>query len=159
MKNGKLFGKLNVFDFAVILLILVLLFGIGYKFLVLNREEAKNTVTVTYDLKIKSVRDLTVNAFQVGDTVYHYKLEENIGTITAVTPSPAVDYMETLEGEIVNATVQDRYDLVVSVKGTAVLQDDQNLMMGKVKLVEGTEFRASTQLANCTATIENVAWE
>ena len=159
IKNGKLFGKLNLFDFAVILLVVVLVFGIGYKFLVLNREEQKNTVQITYDLQIKSVRDVTVNAFHEGDIVYHYKLDEAIGTVKEINAVPATDSMDTLNGSVVDATVEGRYDVTVTVTGTAVLQDDGNLMMGKAKIVEGTELRASTQLANCTATIKNVQWQ
>lgn len=159
LKNGKLFGKINLFDFAVILLILILVLGIGYKFLVLNKETQQNTVTITYDLEIKSVRDVTVNAFREGDTVYHYKLDEAIGQITKVTPRPATDAMDTLNGTVVDASVEGRFDVTVSVTGTAILQDDGNLMMGKAKIVEGTELRASTQLANCTATIKNVQWK
>lgn len=159
IKNGKLFGKINLFDFAVIILILILVFGIGYKFLALNKEEQQNTVAITYDLEIKSVRDLTVNAFRVGDTVYHYKLDEAIGQVTEITPRPATDVMDTLDGTVQDATVEGRFDLTISVSGTAVLQDDGNLMMGKAKIVEGTEIRASTQLANCTAVIKNVQWQ
>lgn len=156
MKNGKLFGKINLFDFAVILLLVILLFGIGYKFLVLNKEEQQNTVTVTYELNIESVRDVTANAFSVGDTVYHYKLDTPIGKVTEVVSVPATDPLELPDGTIVNAEVEGRLDVTILVEGTAVMQDDGNLMMGKAKLVEGTELRASTQLANCTATIRNV---
>ena len=159
LKNGKLFGKLNLFDFAVMLLVLVLVFGIGYKFLVLNREEQKNTVQISYDLYIESVRDVTVNAFHKGDTIYHYKLDEPIGTIQEITSIPATDPMDTLDGMVVDALVEGRMDVIVSVTGTAVLQDDGNLMIGKAKIVEGTDLRASTQLANCTATIKNVQWQ
>ncbi len=159
LKNGKLFGKLNIFDFAVILLLLVLVFGVGYKFLVLNREEQKNTVQITYDLSIEAVRDVTVNAFRVGDTVYHYKLDEAIGKVAAISTVPATKELEALDGTVVMAPVENRYNLTVSVTGTAVLQGDGNLMMGKAKIVEGTELRASTQLANCTAVIKNVQWQ
>lgn len=159
MQNKKLFGKINLFDCLVIFLVVVLLFGIGYKFLVSDPETQKNTVQITYDLHIKSVRDVTVNAFRKGDTVYHYKLDEAIGTVTEITAVSATDIMDTLDGTIVNATVEGRYDVTISVTGTAVLQDDGNLMMGKAKIVEGTEIRASTQLANCTATIKNVQWQ
>lgn len=159
IKNGKLFGKINLFDLLVILLILVLAVGIGYKFLVIDKEVAKNTVEVTYDLKIETVRDVTVNAFREGDTVYHYKLEEPIGTVSGIATTPAMDTLDTLSGEALSVPVEDRYDLVVTVKGTAVRQDDGNLMMGKVKLVEGTELRVATQLAHCTALVENVQWK
>lgn len=156
IKNGKLFGKINLFDLLVIVLILALVFGVCYKFLVLDKEEALNTVEVTYDLKIETVRDVTVNAFREGDTVYHYTLEEPIGTVEKITAITANDPFDTLTGEALSAPVEDRFDLVVTVKGTAVRQDDGNLMMGKVKLVEGTDLRVSTQLAHCTALVENV---
>lgn len=156
MKNKKRFGKINLFDFVVILLIVVLLGGIGYKFLVLDPEEASNTVEVTYELKIETVRDVTVNSFHKGHTLYQYSTEDVIGKVTAISSSPAVDPMDDLGGKTVLVPVEDRYDLVVSVKGTAVRQDNGALMMGKTKLIEGGDLRVATQLAHCIAKVQNV---
>ena len=156
MKNGKLFGKINLFDFVVILLIVVLLGGIGYKLLVMNPEEASNTVEVTYDLKIETVRDVTVNSFQEGHTLYQYNTEDILGKVTAINATPAVDPMDDLGGQTVLVPVEDRYDLVISVKGTAVRQDNGALMMGKTKLIEGGDLRVATQLAHCIASVQNV---
>ena len=159
IKNGKLFGKINLFDLLVIVLILLLVFGIGYKFLVLDKEEASNTVEVTYDLKIETVRDVTVNSFRVDDTVYQYTMEETIGKVANVASVPATEPFNTLSGETMEAPVQDRYDVIVTVKGTAIRQEDGSLMMGKVKLTEGGELRVATKLAHCIAKVQNVEWK
>ena len=105
------------------------------------------------------MRDLTVNAFRKSDTVYHYKLDQAIGQVTDIQTKSAESPMDTLDGTVVEAPVEGRFDLTVSITGTAVLQDAGNLMMGKAKIVEGTEIRTSTQLANCTAVIKNVQWQ
>ena len=159
IRNGKLFGKINIFDFAVVLLLVLLILGVCFKFFVLNPTTEANTVEVTYEIQIESVRDVTVNAFTVGERVNQYTYDENIGTITAIDATQAMDLMETLEGNIVEAPLEDRFDLTLSVKGSAIRQDDGNLMMGKVKLVEGSDIRISTRLANCIGIIRNVQWK
>lgn len=158
IKNGKLFGKINLFDLLTILLILVLIFAVGMKFLS-NKETEANTMEVTYELKVESVRDATVEAFHKDDKIYHYQLDEVIGTVENVQASPATDPMNTLSGEAIEAPVEERFDVVVTVKGTAVRHSNGNLMIGKVKLVEGTKFRAATLFANCEAEVQNLQWK
>ena len=139
IKNGKLFGKINLFDCLVILLVFVLIFAVGMKVLS-HQETVTNTVNATYELKIESVRDVTVNALHKGDNVYHFESNQIIGTIEDIK------------------TVENRYDVIITVKTTAVRHDTGNLIVGKVKLVEGVQFRAATLFANCQAKVQNLQW-
>ena len=157
MKNGKLFGKINLFDLLVILLILVLIFAVGMKF-VFHKETVSNTVNATYELKIESVRDVTVNAFHQGDSIYHYDTNEIIGTIESIKAVEATNSMDTFSGEAIEAPVQNRYDMIVTVTTSAVRHETGNLMVGKVKLVDGVQFRAATLYANCQAMVQNLQW-
>ena len=158
IKNGKLFGKINLFDLLTILLILVLVFAIGMKFLT-DKETKNNTVEVTYELKVESVRDVTANAIRKGDKVYHYQLDEVIGTVEDVKTEPATDPMNTFSGEAIEVPIEDRYDVIITVKGEALRHSNGNLMIGKVKLVEGAKFRAATLFANCEAQVQNLQWK
>ncbi len=162
-KKGNLFGKINLFDFTVIVLIIVLLFGVAYKFFWLNpneiNEQVQETpVEVTFDLHIKSVRDITVNTFHLNDTLFYYDSEEDLGSVVSIVPNQAMDIMETLDGTIVNAPIQDRYDLVLTVKGEASQFEDGTLMMAKARIAEGMDIRVATQMANCVGTIRNLQW-
>lgn len=157
IKNGKLFGKINLFDLLVILLVFVLIFAVGMKFLS-KKETVANTVDATYELKIESVRDVTVNAFHKGDSVYHFDTNETIGTIEDIRTVAATDPMNTLDGKAIEAPLENRYDVIITVKTTAVRHETGNLMVGKVKLVEGVQFRAATLLANCQAKVQNLQW-
>ncbi len=157
IKNGKLFGKINLFDLLVILLVFVLIFAIGMKFSS-NEETVTNTVDATYELKIESVRDVTVNAFHKGDNVYHFDTNQIIGTIENIESVAATDPMNTLDGKAIEAPLENRYDVIITVKTTAVRHETGNLMVGKVKLVEGVQFRAATLLANCQSKVQNLQW-
>lgn len=163
-KKGKLFGKINLFDLIVIILIVVLLFGVAYKVFVMVPDKMtprgeEQTVDVTFDVLIESVRDATVNTFHVGDTLFYYNSEEDLGKITAITPNPATDILETLDGTVINAPVQDRYDLVLTVSGSATRYEDGTLMMAKTRVVDGIELRVATQMANCIGTVKNLKWK
>ena len=157
IKNGKLFGKINLFDCLVILLVFVLIFAVGMKVLS-HQETVTNTVNATYELKIESVRDVTVNALHKGDNVYHFESNQIIGTIEDIKTVAATDPMNTLDGKAIEAPVENRYDVIITVKTTAVRHDTGNLIVGKVKLVEGVQFRAATLFANCQAKVQNLQW-
>lgn len=153
-KNGKLFGKINIFDFVALILIIVLIFGVFYKFLVIDKAE--KMVDISYNLFIKNVRDVTVNSFSENATIFDYKLDESIGTITKVEKEQAKSIMKLLDGRAINTSVDERYDMTISVKAKAVKQQDGTLIVGKTKIVDGVELKISTQKGNCQATIKEV---
>jgi hypothetical protein len=79
-------------------------------------------------------------------------MDEDIKTVAATDP------MNTLDGKAIEAPLENRYDVIITVKTTAVRHETGNLMVGKVKLVEGVQFRAATLLANCQAKVQNLQW-
>ncbi|OJU09759.1 MAG: hypothetical protein BGN88_10680 [Clostridiales bacterium 43-6] len=153
-KDGKIFGKINIFDLVALLLAAVLVFGVSYRLLVLKRDET--AVDITYHLVIKNVRDVTVNSFFENSPVFDYKSDSGIGTITKVEKEQARAVMKLLDGSVVNAPIDERFDMTVSVKAKATKQGDGTLMIGKTKIIDGLELKASTQKGNCMATIRDV---
>jgi hypothetical protein len=154
-KKGQLFGKINIFDFIALILIFLLVFGGGYKLLAINIETAENTVEITYDLFIQSVRDATVDAFSVGGAVYDFNLKEKIGYITGVKKEPAKRYLENLDGSVSEVLAENRYDVTVSVKTEAVRVKGM-LTIGKAKIIDGLNVQINTQKANCIADVKNL---
>ncbi len=113
--------KFNWVDGLVIVVIVLLIAGTCVKFLVLDRDTgAEKGVTFTYDLRIAGLRDVTVNALQVGDTVYDNTGKGAVGVITDIAVSDAVTNINYPDGTVRQGTIEDRYDVVLtlSVSGT-----------------------------------------
>ena len=88
-KNGKIFGKINVFDFIVIILCILLIFGaltfFGLRLLsdepLIQNRELKEA---QYTIVLNEVRIETVNAFNEGSLIYDSDTKVPIGIITGI---------------------------------------------------------------------------
>ena len=155
IKNGKLFGKINVFDFALILLLIVLVFGITAKFIVAKREAGKST-DITYEVLVKSVRQETLDSFEIGQKIFEFNTTNCIGEIINITSEGATDLMETLDGKIIEAPVENRFNFTLTVKATAKQGKNGLLNIEKLKIFDGKDITFDTLLNRCQGTVQNI---
>lgn len=109
--------KFTWLDGLVILVVLALLAGTGMKFLF------KETTAVTdeenrfqYQLEIQGIRQVTVDSLSVGDTLYDNSGKGEVGTIVDVQAVPARTTIAKDDGTLVDGTIEDRYDVVLTVE-------------------------------------------
>ena len=125
IKDGKIFGKINIVDFFVLLVVVLLVLGAIIKFGKFNNktEESSNEI-IEYKIEVKSIRDFTVKAFESGDIVYDSQTGVNIGKITNVESVPAETYeiMENGKTELVNNTY--RYDMTLTIETPGTVETD-----------------------------------
>ena len=86
-EKGKLFGKVNLFDLLILVLLVVGLVAMGSRLFMRTTPEEKY-VTATYTVEFSQVGECYRNAFRVGDSLYEKGVP--FGTVTAVEVSPAV---------------------------------------------------------------------
>lgn len=156
VKNGKLFGKINLFDLLVVLLLIVLAVGIVAKFSVSSQDKAQ-AVTAIYEIEVKSVKKETVDAFKVGDIVSEKGSGSVIGKITDISFSQAYDIMVTPDGRIVNAPIENRYHLTIRVEAGNGAKDVNGVVtVEKYKILDGKDITFETQRARCQGTVKNL---
>ncbi|ONI38578.1 hypothetical protein AN639_11240 [Candidatus Epulonipiscium fishelsonii] len=114
--------KINFVDIMIVGIILaILIFGI-------LRGRGDNSLedikTIQYTVRIKDVRDYTVNALkkQVNNSfasVYDTKTNDLIGKILSVSKSPYINYEHNNQYELVPMEVPDRYivDITIQTQG------------------------------------------
>jgi len=158
-EKGQIFGRINIFDLIVALLIVVLLFGGGYKIFVIDLQKTGNMKEITYDLYIQAVRDATAEAFVIGEDVIDYDSKGKIGVVTGIRTEPAKRQFASLDGKVTNALVEDRIDLYVTVKAKAEILTTGSYYVEKTGITNGSEVHITTQKTNCIATFKNVVIE
>ncbi len=89
--KGRIFGKLNLFDLVVILLILVGIVGICLRGNAPTKEDSE-TKKATYTLKVDGVQAHVANAFHAGDEIY-----ENGTLLGVLSEEPIVKPHRTME--------------------------------------------------------------
>lgn len=150
-------GKFNVIDLAVILVIVVLIAGAAYKFRGLDKtSKTASLETVTYEMTVESLRNYAFDNLQVGDTVFDYTSGNAIGTIKNIEWKDATDPFYTIDGQTIEAPVENRYDAVITLEAQASETDGVYFVDRTYELCVNSKRKIYTKYADCTAVITGV---
>lgn len=140
-EKGRLFGKVNIVDLAVILVLVLAVgwfayakFGRNLKSEVSSREQP-----VEFTVVVNAVRPTTVDAMRKGGAVFEFKTGAGVGTIKDVRSEPADVWVLHEDGRWLREKTSDRVDAYVTVTGTARVSDN-------VVTVNGVEARVGTSI-------------
>ena len=116
MKKSKF--RLNWVDLLIVVLVIGLVAGTYMKFRVSDKTSVAEPQTpITYQVLLANVRQGTVDAIQVGDTLYDDDSGRDIGVIQSVDVSPATSLVQDTEGALHWADTDNRFDLILMVEG------------------------------------------
>ena len=150
-------GKFNIIDGIVILVIIVLICGAVYKFRGLDKTKKNTAMTpITYEFTIESLRYYAFENLQVGDTVYDYTSGNAIGTISNIEWKDAVEPFYTIDGQTVEAPVENRYDAVVTVEAQASESDGVYFVDRTYEICVNSQRKIYTKYVDCTAVITGI---
>ena len=154
-EKGKLFGKVNIIDLGIVILVLLVAVGAYVKFVVLEQTAVATEVfPVHYTLEVVGVRDWTVGNIQVGDTLFSNNVA--IGTIVSVEAEPH-EIVITGEGKVWWGEVPERYVVFVGVEGTAILSEGRYLISRTVPMAVGNSGSFfATKFAEFNATVREI---
>lgn len=156
-KKGKLFGKINIIDLAVILIIILLIIGTYFKFFRLNQTSVTQTmVPIKYDIKIEGSRDLILDALQEGDTLYDQVSGNSVGVIERVVSEPAKQSIILADGTFKICDVPNRYDVTLTVAAEAIQKDRAYFVNRSYELLMHTNKRFKTKYSNVTGKVMNI---
>ena len=103
-KDGKLFGKINIIDFAIIL---VLIGAVIFIFMKLNKsgEIVPAAAQKQYELKVyvAEVESFVTKGMKVGDTLYDDSKNMPLGVITDIAVDDSVDFNPDTTGKLVKS--------------------------------------------------------
>jgi hypothetical protein len=120
-KKGKLFGKISIVDFVIVLVILAVIAGVYYKFgrgLFADNEKAENMIISLY---WEEVPDYVVNSIKVGDIVIEDIQKAEFGHVKDVKVDKSVSWAQTDKGEYVKSTKEGYSSINISVEGKGEL--------------------------------------
>jgi len=154
-EKGRLFGKINVVDLGIILLVIVVALGAFVKFVVLDQTSvATEVVPVRYTVQVVGVRDWTVNNLREGDTLFVGGTD--VGTILSVSPEPQ-EVVAWGDGKVWQGIVPNRYVVYVEVEATATVSEGRYLISRTVPMsVSNSGMGFYTKFATFGGTITEI---
>ncbi len=138
--KGKSFGKLNMVDFIIILVLLALVGGVYYVFFGGSDKQVVETSKVLYEFEITNVNKAFVDAITPGDPIRDNIRGNEIGKVVSKASRNATMLNEDLiNGRYVIADVPDMYDVVITIEGQANITP-ANIIVGGAEIKVGKRF-------------------
>ncbi len=111
-KQGKLFGKINVIDLIVIVILAATVCVLGLRFLAPKSGSVGETLEIKY--YVEEVNDWVADKIEIGDELYDGTSAQEIGTVTAIEKGAPVAWAVTEDGRYVPAQREGFCSLIIT---------------------------------------------
>lgn len=164
--KGRLFGKVSIVDLLVVVIIAVMLVGAftayqkihNKSILTENKSLVQNNTldTLEVTMRLKEVRQISMDAIHVGDEVYMKDTGKYLGEIIRVSSEPAKRLIYDLEGKAVNAEVPERLDVILQVRVPGKRLENGFYTADNIHLVYDSAMEVVTPSIQTTPSIETI---
>lgn len=133
-RNGRLFGKISIIDVIVILAVVVMAAAIYVKTHKPQTGSNVPTTTIVYHLKVDNLPEYMLQAIQVGDQIYDKERSTggSLGEIMDIQVSDGTYEAKLNDGTIENVPAQGRYNLLLTIRGEALIEEDGSILLNRV---------------------------
>lgn len=155
-EKGKLFGLINIVDLFVLLALIAVVAGVGWKLFGPKVAEAVNPdVTMTSTMRIRGATPFLVSEVERNDQTGKSLVSGNDFVAAKITNIKIEDYIQqvtTADGRIVNALDPSKKDIVVTIeskvsKGTATPKiGTQEVRAGRTFIIKTNDFETTANI-------------
>nr|WP_295949332.1 DUF4330 domain-containing protein [uncultured Agathobaculum sp.] len=158
-EKGKLFGVINVVDLLVLLAVIAVVIGVGYKLFAPQIADATATqVPMTVTVRVRGATPFLVEEVQRNSQVGKQIVSGNSYTNAVITDMQIEDYVQqvtTADGRIVDALDGTKKDLVFTIE-TTVPEGTASPTIGTQEVRAGRTFIVKTNDFETTGNIDMV---
>jgi hypothetical protein len=155
VKDGKLFGKINLIDLLVILLIIGVVAGTVYRFSSPEATVSPNK-QIDYLLKIEGVRPFTEKFYEVGLDCYDNKTGTFIGEIAGVRVEPYESLGLNSDGTMTRVAHPTYVTIYVSVWVNGRETNNSLYANESFTVKAGGKIDLATKYVSVAATVDSV---
>ena len=147
-KKGNVFGKFNIIDVCVIIVLIAAAIGISARFMSSAAKNAREKVKFSYVVEIDGVRQYTVDALGKKGKVIDLKGKSEIGEIKSVKAQPMKTQSFMSDGRM--------YTVLVEIEGEGKESDNSYFVGNDVELSVGSTMSMTTKYANSSGKVKSI---
>lgn len=129
-QKGRLFGKINLIDLLAVLVAVLIIIGVLYKFVLSDSKGIGNNTVIKYTVSITDIRNVTVDAINVGDDFYDSKTDTYMGKVVGKEVKPYRDFIKKTDGMVALAEKPERFELLITLQVPGVVNNYSYLASG-----------------------------
>ena len=151
-EKGKIFGKINIIDLLAVLIIVVSVAAVCFKF----GFSAHKNVGSAGD-EIKAIRDISADALNIGDSLTEKTTKKKIGKIIDKRVEPAKEVVNKADGTLTGEVeIPERYDVYITVKGSGTANDTGYFLDGTYQIGVFSSVVFSSRYIETTGTVTEI---
>jgi hypothetical protein len=145
--RGRLFGKVNIIDMLVLLVVLLIISGVISKFALSDDRSVKSNPNILqYTVSIADIRNYSADALNVGDKLYDAKTGTYMGEIINKEVKPQRDYITKTNGTIVQAEKPNRLEVLLTIEVPGVENETGYLAGGNRDINRMSSLQLENQI-------------
>lgn len=157
--NGKLFGKVNLVDVGIVLLLVLAVAAVGAK-IAKEKVLGKESAVIRYTLLAEGVRRQSVDAInQSYEKVVDAENEDELGKIVDVKVEKAKKIVELPDGTFMESEYPDKFDLYVTVETNGTVSKNGYFTDSGKKLLYGDTIGINNGYSQMFGMIEKIEVE
>lgn len=138
--KGRLWGRINLIDLALIVIVIAALIFAGMKFL--GRGDIPSIVSerqeVTFTIYTNAIFPFVKEQIREGDEVRLVSNNEVLGKIEKLEIKSGTGLVSTADGRWIESDIPNKYQINIVIKGKAV-KSGEYLSIGGTQLLAGSE--------------------
>lgn len=156
--KGKIFGKINIIDLSVILIIILSLAICALKFSGFgNPASGGEHKTITYTLKAKAIRQISCDSIEIGDKIYDLETKTYIGEVVGKRQEQATEYVNSADGLLEKQVeIPTKFDLYFDVKCDAQINDKGYYLSGVKEVTNYATLNIYSNKIEVSTTVMNI---
>lgn len=115
-KDGKIKGKFNIIDILAIVLVLVVIAGIVWRFGSSVTTAVQSDSEFVYTVRVEGIRDCTIKALEKKGKITDKNSTMDLGEILNVEVEPATTNVQLVDGTTITGQLPERYKATVTIK-------------------------------------------
>ncbi len=153
-EKGRIFGKINIFDMIVLLALVIVVGGVGYKVIKDRKESAGQVPTKTYIVTVKSsaMPASYSEALKKDNRIYYDNDSFVNAKIVDIREEPAMITVQTSDGKLIETQSPNLKDVYIDLE-VADKQDLPDIRVGRYAVAVGGKITVKTIYAVGTDSI------
>lgn len=154
--KGQLFGKINIIDLIIILVIVAVIGGGIYKFSTLdNIFSSDNLKEVSLVLEVPEVNEGLIASIEKGDVLYDSVRGSEFGTVTSKGFVPHKELVTDIKGIAEYKEIPELYDVELQIKSLGNITNNGTII-GSTPIYIGSSIRLRSSLYVFTSDVLNI---
>lgn len=158
-KKGKLFGKVNIIDLIVIIVLIAAVVLVGYRFL-FNKSQTTQSgdavKTVRMTLYGKEVPDFVPDKIHEGDPVSLFEKNVKMGKVVSVSKGEAFTNDIADDGSVVKVPVYGMCTVTAVIETEARVIDNEKVIIEDTDFVVGANNYINLGMTRALYSVQNI---